>query len=91
MNKSIKKGLLVVAVVTLLGYFSYKLFILPNSKKVVINYLDASYGKDIAHTTFVNSAKKSYVDSWAKAIMRGENTFFDGGTLYNTSGGTAKR
>jgi hypothetical protein len=91
MSKSVKNGLLVVAVVTLLGYFSYKLFILPDSKKVVISYLDATFGKDPKHTDFINSAKKSYVDSWAKAIMRGEDTFSDGGTLYNTSGGTAKR
>ena len=91
MSKSIKNGLLVVAVVTLLGYFSYKLFILPNSKKVVINYLDASYGKDIKHTTFVNSAKKSYIDAWAKAIMNGQDTFTDNGLTYYTLGGTAKK
>lgn len=91
MSKSVKNGLIVVVAVTLLGYFSYKYFVLPDSKKVVISYLDATFGKDPKHTDFINSANKSYVDAWAKAIMKGEDTFTDGGKLYNTSGGTAKR
>jgi len=89
MNKSTKNGIVVVAIVLVGGYFAYKKFVKPNSRKVLINYLDATFGKDAEHTTFINSADKGYVDAWAKALMKGESTFTYNNKTYNTGGGNA--
>jgi hypothetical protein len=89
MNSNIK-GIISVAIIGVIGYITYKKFVKPSSKKVVIAYLDATFGKDAKHTNFVNSAGASYIDSWAKAIMNGAETFTDAGKTYITNGGTVK-
>jgi hypothetical protein len=88
MNKNIK-GLIVVAIVGVLGYVAYKKFILPNSKKVVIAYMDSTFGG--SHEDFVNKADKVYIDSWAKAIMDGKTTFDANGITYVTKGGKVQK
>jgi len=89
MNKSNKNGIVVVAIVLVGGYFAYKKFVKPDSRKVLINYLDATFGSDAEHTTFINNAEKEYVDAWAKALMKGESTFTYNNKTYNTGGGNA--
>jgi hypothetical protein len=90
MNKNLK-GVLVVVVVLGVGYFAYKKFLKPDNKKVVTKYLDATYGVDEKHKTFVNNADKGYIDTWANAINKGSNTFdYDGKTFF-TKGGTVKK
>jgi hypothetical protein len=90
MNKNVK-GIIAVAIVGVIGYVTYKKFVKPDSKKVVIAYLDSTFGKDAKHTDFVNGAGASYIDSWAKAIMSGSDTFTDSGNTYITNGGTVKK
>ena len=90
MNKN-TNGLIAVAVIGLLGYLAYKKLGKPDSKKVVINYLDATYGKKTIHADFINSADKGYVDNWSVAIMNGKSTFEFNGKTYFTQGGTAKQ
>jgi hypothetical protein len=90
MNKNIK-GLIAVAIVGALGYMAYKKFGQPNSKKVVINYMDATFGFNEAHAEFVNNADKVYVDNWSEAIMNGKDTFVYNGVTYNTRGGRTKK
>jgi predicted negative regulator of RcsB-dependent stress response len=88
MNKNIK-GLIVVLIVGGAAYFAYKNFSKDKYKKIVINHLDANFGKDIDHTNFINNANKDYVKEWAKAITKGLSTFVYGGKTYKTNGGTA--
>ena len=89
MNKSNRNGIIVVAIVLIGGYFAYKKFVKPNSRKVLINYLDATFGSKAEHTTFINNADKGYVDEWSKALMKGESTFTYNNKTYKTSGGSA--
>jgi hypothetical protein len=89
MEKKTLNGIIVVSIVLIGGYFAYKKLIKPDSRKVLIKYLDATFGIDAEHTTFINNADKKYVDSWAKALMKGESTFTYNGKTYNTGGGTA--
>ena len=89
MNKNLN-GLIAVAVIGILGYIAYKKLGTPNSKKVVINYLNASYGYADSHVDFINKADKGYVDNWSKAIMNGKDTFEFNGKTYWTKGGSAK-
>ena len=88
MNKNIK-GLIVVLIVGGAAYFAYKNFSKDKYKKIVINYLDATFGKDIEHTKGINKADKGYVKEWAKAITKGLSTFVYGGKTYSTNGGSA--
>jgi hypothetical protein len=88
MNKNLN-GIIVVAVVGLLGFFAYKKFGKPNSRKVVIKYMDATFGGD--HSAFVNSADKGYIDSWSDAIMNGSTTFIYNGTTFVTKGGRTQK
>lgn len=89
MNKNVK-GLIVVLLVTGVVYIAYKKFGKPNSRKVVTNYLDATYGKTKSHSDFVNSADKGYIDSWSEAIMSGSETFIYNGNTFITKGGKRK-
>lgn len=92
MQKSTTNGIIVVAVVVLAGLIFYKKFIpTQDSKKTVIGYLDSLYGKNTQHEIFVETATKSYIEAWAKAIKNGESTFVDGGKTYVTAGGKAKQ
>ena len=90
MNKN-TQGIITVLVIGVLGYFAYKKFgkdlIKPDSRKVLIKYLDATYGKTDDHQTFINNADKSYVDAWSNALMNGQPTFTDKGVTYSTAGG----
>lgn len=63
-----------------------------SNKELVIAHLGATYGKNQRHTTFVNSATKSYINAWADAIRKGQDTFVDPakGTTHWTEGGTTK-
>jgi uncharacterized Zn-binding protein involved in type VI secretion len=88
MNKNLN-GIIVVAVIGLLGFLAYKKFGKPNSRKVVINYLDATFGGD--HSAFVNSADKGYIDNWSDAIMNGSTTFTFNGTTFVTRGGKTQK
>lgn len=88
MNKNVK-GLIVVLIVGGAAYFAYKNFSKGRYKKIVINHLDANYGKDLDHTDFINKANQGYVKEWAKAITKGLSTFVYGGKTYNTIGGSA--
>lgn len=90
MNKNLKGGL-VVLVVLGLGFFAYKKFLKPDSKKAVIKYLDATFGLDEKHKTFVNNADKGYIDNWAKAIKDGSETFVFNNQTHYTKGGTVKK
>lgn len=90
MNKN-TKGIIAVAVVVLLGFIAYKKLAKPDSRKVIINYLDATFGADSKHKDFINNADKGYVESWSKALMNGKDTFEFNGKTYNTKGGTAKQ
>lgn len=90
MNKNIK-GAIVVGVVLALGYVAYKKFGKPDSRKVLINYLNATFGADSKHTDFINNADMGYVESWSKALMNGQDTFEYNGKTYNTKGGTVKQ
>lgn len=89
MENKTKNGIIVVSIVLIGAYFAYKKFIKPDSKKVVVNYLYATFGRDIDYESFVNKADKNYIDAWAKSIMDGKSTFVVDGKTYNTSGGTA--
>jgi hypothetical protein len=88
MNKNLK-GLITVAVVVGLGYIVYKKFILPNSKQVVIKYMDATFGG--SHSDFVNKADELYIKNWATAIMEGKTTFDANGVTYVTKGGRVQK
>jgi hypothetical protein len=90
MNKNIK-GLIVVIAIAGLGYLAYKKFGKPNNKQIVIKFLDASYGATDKHKTFVDSADKGYIDSWASAITNGSETFDYNGKTHYTKGGTTKK
>jgi hypothetical protein len=90
MNKNVK-GIITVLVVLGVGFFAYKKFLKPDNKKVVIKYLDATYGVDAKHTSFINSADKGYVDNWAKAIKDGSETFVFNNQTHYTKGGTVKK
>ena len=89
MSKSVRNGIIVVAIVAVAGYIAIKKFLLPDSREVIIKYLDATFGYDPEHTTDVNSWDKGYVDAWSKALMNGQSTFSYNGKNYNTNGGTA--
>jgi hypothetical protein len=90
MNKNIK-GTIVVGIVIALGYLVYKKFGKPDSRKVLINYLNATFGADSKHTDFINNAEKGYVESWSNALMNGKDTFEYNGKTYNTKGGIVKK
>lgn len=89
MNKN-TNGFIAVAVIGLLGYLAYKKIGKPDSKKVVINFLNATFGLKKEHADFVNSSDKGYIDNWSVAIMNGKDTFEFNGKTYYTKGGTAK-
>ena len=86
MNSNVK-GIISVIVVGGLLYIAYKKFVKPNNRKVLINYLDATFGESSGHADFINNADKGYVDNWAKALMKGENTFTFNNKTYSTAGG----
>lgn len=88
MNKNVK-GIIVVLVFAGLGYLVYKKFGKPDSRKVVIKYMDATFGGD--HSAFVNGADKGYIDAWANAIMNGNETFQYGGKTLVTKGGRTQK
>ena len=88
MNKNVKSIIVVVAIAGL-GYLVYKKFGKPDSRKVVIKYLDASFGGD--HSAFVNKADKGYIDNWSEAIMNGSTTFEYNGTTFVTNGGRTQK
>jgi hypothetical protein len=88
MNKNVR-GIIVVVVMAGLGYLAYKKFGKPDSRKVVIKYMDATFGGD--HSAFVNSADKGYIDNWAKAIMDGQQTFDFNGKTFVTRGGKTQK
>jgi hypothetical protein len=90
MNSNVK-GIISVIVVGGLLYIAYKKFVKPNNRKVLINYLDATFGASSSHADFINNADKGYVDNWAKALMKGESTFVYNNKTYMVSGGTAKK
>jgi hypothetical protein len=90
MNKN-TKGAIAVGVVLLLGFIVYKKFGKPDSRKVIINYLNATFGFKKENADFVNSADKGYIDNWSIAIMNGKDTFDFNGKTYITKGGTAKQ
>jgi len=90
MNKN-TKGAIVVVIILTLGYLAYKKLGKPDSKKVVINYLNATFGADSKHTDFINKADKGYVDSWSNALMNGKDTFEFNGKTFWTKGGTEKK
>lgn len=90
MNKNVQ-GIIAIAVVGIIGYLAYKKLGKPDSKKVIINYLDATFGLKKEHTDFVNNADKGYIDSWSDAIMNGKDTFQYNGTTYVTRGGATKK
>lgn len=89
MENKTKNRIIVVSIVLIGGYFAYKKLIQPDSRKFLINYLDSTFGADAGHATFINNADKGYVDSWAKALMKGESTFTFNGKTYNSFGGAA--
>lgn len=90
MNNNVK-GIIVVGVVIGLGFFAYKKFVKPDSKKVVLEYLERVYGKNENRNANINAADKGYVDSWAKAIKKNSETFKFGDKIYLTQGGTVKK
>lgn len=90
MNNNVK-GIIVVGIVIGLGFFAYKKFVKPDSKKVVIKYLDKLSGVKQENKTFVNSADKGYIDSWANAINKNSETFKFGDKIYLTKGGRVKQ
>jgi hypothetical protein len=85
------KGILTVLVVGVLGYVAYKRFALPNSKKVVVNYMKATFGTAQDYDKFVETADKDYINAWSKAIMDGKDTFNVKGVTYVTYGGKSKK
>ena len=72
-----------------LGYFAYKKFGKPDNRKVILKYLDATFGGD--HSSFVTNAEQGYIDSWADALMKGETTFIFNGDTYMTNGGKKRK
>lgn len=85
------KGIIAVAVVVLLGFIAYKKLAKPDSRKIIINYLNATFGFKKENADFVNSADKGYIDNWSNALMNGSDTFEFNGKTYNTKLGTAKQ
>jgi hypothetical protein len=90
MNKN-TKGAIAVSVMLLLIFIAYKKFANTDSKKVVIKYLDKTFGYKKEHADFINSADKGYVDNWSLAIINDKDTFEFNGKIYNKKGGTAKQ
>jgi hypothetical protein len=89
MNKNVM-GVITTIVVGGLLFVAYKKFVKPNNRKVLINYLDATFGASKSHIDFINNADKGYVDNWANALMKGKSTFIYNNKTYNVSGGTSK-
>jgi hypothetical protein len=89
MNKNVK-GIITVLVVLGVGFFAYKKFLKPDNKKIVLKHLATNYGVKESHKSFVDSADKGYIDSWANAIKIGSETFTYNGKTFYTLGGTTK-
>jgi hypothetical protein len=93
MNNKTRNGLIVVGVVAILGFITYK-FAFPkstiglSSREIVRRHLIANYGVD--GNNFSQTAEQGYIDAWAKAIKEGMPTFIYNDKTYNTIGGKAK-
>jgi hypothetical protein len=90
MNKNVK-GLIAVGVIAVIGFFVYK-SVAINPYKVVSNYLIGTYGYAEGRT--MDSLKKNFdqkfVEAWSKAIMNGEQFFYqDGKKLVTATGRVA--
>ena len=90
MNKNIK-GLIAVGVIAVIGFFVYKTVAI-NHYKVVSNYLIGTYGYSDFRT--IDSLKKNFdekfIEAWSKAIMGGEQFFYqDGKKLVTATGRVA--
>lgn len=88
---STTKGIVTILAIGIVGFVVYKKFIKPDSRKVVKNYLYSIYGYDKIREDFVNNADKDYVDAWSDAVMKGKDTFFRQGKVYETKTGTVKK
>lgn len=84
MNKNLK-GAIVVLLVGGLAYFYYKKANDPRA--LVVKQLDADFGVDSQHGSFVYNADINYIKAWASAIKSGASTFTYNGKTYNTKGG----
>ena len=86
MNNNLK-GAIVVVVIVGLGYLYYKKALDP--KAIVIKRLDADFGVDEKHKTFIKNSDKLYVKQWANAIKSNSETFMYNGKEYWVKGGSA--
>ena len=91
MSKNMK-GLLAVAVIAVIGFIAYKTLVV-NPYEVVSKYLLGLYGYDEGRT--VASLKKNFdqkfIEAWSKAIMNGEQFFYqDGKKLVTATGRVAQ-
>ena len=90
MNKNVKGAIVVAGVLVILYFVNKKYGFVsgkPDNKKVVIAYLDSTFGYSQEHTTFVNSADTEYINAWADAIMAGQDKFYAQGIWHKTAGG----
>jgi hypothetical protein len=94
MEVKTRNGLIAVGIMGVIGYIAYKK-IAPktsiDSRKVVLKYVDATFGQQQSHADFSKSMTQSYADAWANAIMNGEETFMEGGINHWTCGGSSKK
>jgi hypothetical protein len=93
MNNKTRNGLIVVGVVAILGFITYK-FAFPKSivglstREIVRRHRIAKFGEDSKN--FSQTAEQGYIDAWAKAIIEGSAEFTYNNKTYFTYGGSAK-
>ena len=87
------KGIIAVLITGAIVYLAYKKFykksVVKSDVDIIIERLDSDFVYDPKHSSFVKSADKGYVESWANAIKSGSSTFMYMGKTYNTKGGSA--
>lgn len=93
MNKNTRNGLIVVAVVAVIGFVTYKLAFPKStvglsSREIVRRHLIANFGEKNNNLSQV--AEQGYIDAWAKSIKDGLSTFIYNNKTYFTIGGKEK-
>ena len=88
------KGVIAVLITGAIVYFVYKKFYKTGDTRsdaqIVIDKLNADFGFDKSHETFVRGAESGYITAWASAIKAKIDTFTYNNKNFSVAGGTAK-